>query len=643
MNPVLPRLIGALSVLSLCATTPTAQAATPTPVDQPYPGTLTLAVDLSDATRKIFRVHETIPVKAGAQVLHYPKWIPGEHSPSGTIDGVTGLKITAGGKTLAWRRDLLDMFNLLIDVPTGVTAIDVDFQFLSPTGGGEFGQSVSATPKLLILEWNQVAFYPAGYYSSQITIQPSAKLPQGWNYGTALEPVGSAAGFIQFKPVSFEQFVDSPLMAGEYFKRLDLAPGAKVPVHLDIAADHPANLEISDTQLAAARALITQAVVLYGSQHYDHYDFLFALSDNVGHFGLEHHQSSDDRLGAEYYTNPDDYLRGAELLPHEYTHSWNGKFRRPADLWTPNFNVPMQDDLLWVYEGLTEYLGYVLAARAGMWTPEQFRDAMAETAASMSNTPGRTWRPVQDTADEAQILYYTPRAWRNWRREVDFYPEGALIWLDADTRIRELSGGTRSLDDFIKAFYGVDDGSHAVKTYGFDDVVAALNAVQPYDWKTFFRQRLDSTDAKAPLDGVIRGGWELSYSDTPSDFFKAGEKRGKHVDLLASIGVDIDAKDGSFNDVIWGSPAFEGGLAPGMKLVAVNGEKFDGGSPELLKNAIKAAADPKTGKAPIELLVQNLDYFSTIKLDYHGGLKYPHLTRVASAPDRLDEIAAARK
>ena len=277
-----------------------------------------------------------------------------------------------------------------------------------------------------------------------------------------------------------------------------------------------------------------------------------------------------------------------------------------------------------------------------MWTPEQFRDAIADTASAMANTPGRTWRPLQDTADEAQILYYTPRAWSNWRREVDFYAEGSLIWLDIDTRIRERSGGTRSLDDFIKAFYGVDDGSYAVKTYDIDDVVAALNAVQPDDWKTFLRQRLDSTDARAPLDGLARGGWQLSYTDTPSPYFAAGEKRGKRVDLLASVGVEIDAKDGSINDVIWGSPAFEAGLAPGMKLVAVNGEKFDPGMPDLLKSAIKAAADPKTGKAPIELLVQNLDYFSTVKLDYHGGLRYPHLTRLAAVPDRLDEIAAAR-
>jgi predicted metalloprotease with PDZ domain len=619
----------------------TGRAATPVPLDTPYPGTLTLAVDLRDAVRKIFHVHETIPVSAGPLVLHYPKWIPGEHSPSGTIDGLTGLKISSGGQTLAWHRDRLDMFNLMLEVPPGAQQLDLDFQFLSPTGGGEFGQSVSATPKLLVLEWNQVAFYPAGHYASRIIIQPKALLPEAWHWATALEPSTEPAdGWIHFKPVSFDEFVDSPLMAGAYFKRLDLAPGAKVPVHLDLVADRPAELEVTDAQLAAHRALITQAVALYGSQHYDHYDFLFTLSDNVGHFGLEHHQSSDDRIDAEFFTDPDSYLTGATLLPHEYTHSWNGKFRRPADLWTPNFNVPMQDDLLWVYEGLTEYLSYVLAARAGLWTPEQFRDALAGTASSMALTPGRSWRPLQDTADEAQVLYYTPEAWSNWRRSVDFYPEGLLIWLDADTKIRELSGGTRTLDDFVRAFYGVDDGSHTVKTYGFDDVVAALNAVAPFDWAHFLRQRLDATTA-APLNGLTQGGWELSYTDTPTPMFKSGEKRGKVLDLMASLGLLVSTKDGRLIDVLWGGPAFQAGLAPGMKLVAVNGEKFAGGSPELLPDAIKAAA--RAGQPPIELLTQNLDLFSTVKLVYHGGPKYPHLVRLATLPDRLDAIAQPRK
>lgn len=616
-------------------------AETAVPLDQPYLGALTLSVDLRDAARKIFRVHETIPAQPGALTLYYPKWIPGEHSPSGPITGVTGLKITAKGLRVAWRRDLENMYVLHPEVPEGASALDLDFEFLSPTEGGQFGQSVSATPRLVDLEWNQVLFYPAGYYARRITVEPSVALPEEWGFGTALETAKQSGGEIRFEAVTLNDLVDSPLIAGRYFKRLDLAPGAKVPVHLDLVADRAENLEVSDAQLKAHRALVRQAIALFGAQHYKHYDFLLTLSGNTGHFGLEHHQSSDDRSDADFFTDPDAYLAGAGLLPHEYVHSWNGKFRRPADLWTPNFNLPMKDDLLWVYEGLTQYLGQVLTARAGLRSPPQYRDALAATAASMSQRPGRAWRPLQDTADEAQILYYAPPAWLNWRRSVDFYPEGELLWLDVDTRIRELSRGRRSLDDFARAFFGINDGSVATVAYGFDDIVKTLNQVQPYDWAGFLRRRLDATDPQAPLDGVARAGWKLVYTDQPSDYFKASEKQREHVDLMASLGIDIEAdkhhrKDGELRDVLWNSPAFEAGLAPGMKNVAVNGEQY---SPDILKDAIKAA---QGGNRPIELLVQNLDYYVTVKVDYRGGLKYPHLVRTKSAPDRLSDIVRPR-
>lgn len=610
----------------------------PAPIDQPYPGTIALHVDLTDAARKIFRVHEVIPAPPGPLVLHYPKWIPGEHGPTGTLDGVTGLVVTAGGERVAWRRDLTDMFSLQVEVPAGAKEIEVDFQFLSPSGGANFGAGASVTPKLLVVEMNQVAFYPAGHHVKNVTIKPTVKAPPGWGLATALEREGESEGEVSFKALDFENFVDSPLIAGKHFRRIDLAPGVTPSAHLNLIADRAENLVISDEEVAVHRALIPQAYALFGSRHYGHYDFLFTLSDGTGHFGLEHHQSSDDRVGAEYFNDPASHLRARSLLPHEYVHSWNGKFRRPAGLTTANFNLPMKGDLLWVYEGLTEYLGDVLAARSGLWTAEQYRNNLAAVAAGMSGTTGRSWRPLQDTTDNAQILYNSSSAWQNYRRGVDFYDEGELIWLDADTLIRERSGGTRSLDDFVRAFFGVRDGSHAVMPYTFEDVVAALNRVQPHDWAAFFRTRLDSTKPAAPLEGLARGGWRLVFTDQPTDIFKSGEKGGKCTNLMESLGILIDAGDavGALIDVRWQGPGFEAGLAPGMKLVAVNGDKY---TADILKDAIVAA---KTAPAPIELLVQSGDTFSTVKVGYHGGPRYPRLERIAGTPDRIGDITQAR-
>jgi predicted metalloprotease with PDZ domain len=624
-----------IAAFALASAVQPARGQEPEPTDRPYPGTLTLSVDVSNPTQRIYRVHEVIPASPGPLALHYPKWIPGAHAPIGRIADVAGVVITAGGERLAWRRDLADMFTLHLDVPPGAKAIEVEFQFLSPTGAG----AASETGKHVDLQWFNVVIYPAGYYVGRIPVTPSITLPAGWSYATALEPAGEAGGRVSFRTVSLEELVDSPLIAGANFKRVDLAPNVMPPVHLDIVADRPGNLAITAAQLAAHSALVTQAHALFGAWHYGHYDFLLTLSESVAHGGLENHQSSDDRLFPDYFTDPDSYLRGVSLMPHEYVHSWNGKYRRPADLWTPDYNhVPMKDDLLWVYEGLTEYFGELLTARAGLYTPEQYRNHIASIAAAMSQVPGRAWRPLQDTADGAQVGFGASNAWHNYRRAFDYYDEGVLVWLDVDTTIRERSGGARSMDDFARAFYGRNDGGREVSTYTFDDVVAALNKVQPLDWAAFLRQRLDSTDPAAPLGGIIRGGWKLAFSDEPTDVFKAAEKTGKRVDLMGSIGFSVDAGDnaGAITDVLWQSEAFNAGLAPGMKLIAVDGEKY---SAAVLKDAIKSA---KSGAAPIELIVQNGDAFTTVKVDYHGGLKYPRLERVGATPDRLSDITRPR-
>jgi predicted metalloprotease with PDZ domain len=619
------------------------QAAASAPVAPPASAApIELQVDLRDAGRKIFRVHETIPVRPGPLRLAYPKWIPGEHSPSGTLSGVTGLRIAGNGARVAWRRDLRDMFAVELVVPEGVQRLDVDFEFLSPGSGGDFGQSVSATPRLVDLEWNQVVFYPVVPGSLSLPVRASVQLPAGWQFATALERAGAGAGgAVQFAGTSLAQLVDSPLIAGQHFRRLDLAPGAKVPVMLDLVADSPANLVLTDAQLRAHRNMVVQAEKLFGGHHYGHYDFLFTLSDSTGHFGLEHHQSSDDRLEAEFFTDADKYVIGAGLLPHEYVHSWNGKFRRPAGLLTTGFEQPMEDELLWVYEGLTQYLGEVLTARAGLWTPEQYRDALAVTAADMSNQTGRSWRPLQDTADEAQVLYFAPGAWANYQRSVDFYAEGTLLWLDVDARLRELSGGKRGIDDFTRAFHGVGGDSIVPVAYTFDDVVATLETVQPGDWRGFLRERLDYVGDRAPLGGIERSGWRLAFDDTQGAVSKAREASRHVVDLMDSLGLvradgNGDAAKGSVRDVRWGGPAFDAGVAPGMTVVAVDGIAF---TPDTLRRAVTDARPAAHG--PIRLLVKNLDSYSTMDVTWHQGLRYPHLVR-AGGPDRLSSIIAPR-
>jgi predicted metalloprotease with PDZ domain len=462
-------------------------------------------------------------------------------------------------------------------------------------------------------------------------------VPDGWQFATALERDSQTAELTHFAPVSFDKLVDSPLFAGQHVARIDLAPAAAVPVHLNVFGDAAGDVELKPEQIDHHRALVKQAVALFGAQHYAHYDFLLAVSDSTGSFGLEHHQSSDDRIWADFFTDSDLYVTGAGLMPHEYVHSWNGKFRRPIGLATKDYTEPMEDDLLWVYEGLTVYFGNLLTARSGLWTEEQYRDDLAMVAAQMDHVPGREWRSLQDTADAAQRLYYAPREWASSRRMVDYYPEGELIWLDVDTKIRELSNGARSLDDFAHAFYGMQNGSMKVTPYRFEDVVAALQAVQPNDWRAFLRQRLDSHTVGAPLGGIERGGWKLVYTDTPSAKFKSAEKARKVSDRRNSLGILLSTENkGAIIDVIWGSPAFDAGIVPGMTLVAVNGE---GASPAGLDAAI---GDAMKSHKPIEVLVKNTNTYSTLRIAYFGGQQYPHLTRIDTAPDRIADIIKAR-
>jgi predicted metalloprotease with PDZ domain len=614
----------------------TADAHIPPPQDTPYAGTIGIHVDATDLSQGIFRVQETIPVKAGELTLLYPKWIPGEHSPSGPIDMLAGLKISADGKPLAWQRDKYDVYAFKVDVPEGASSLDVSFQYLSGRGKASF---VQMTNKMLSLEWNTVSLYPAGHYSRDITFVPSVTLPTGWQFGTALEKVSQTGGAIAFKPTTYNTLVDSPIYAGKYFKRVDLDPGAKTPVHLDIFADAPKNLEMTPAQVAVNRNLVTQAYKLFGSHHYNHYDFLFSLSDQLSGNGLEHHQSSEDGADPDYFSDWANNAPNRDLLAHEYTHSWNGKFRRPYDLWTPNFDVPMGDSLLWVYEGLTQYYGFVLTARSGLWTPEQFRQGLAMVAANYDrNRPGFQWRTLEDTTNDPTAAHRAALPYRSWQMSEEYYSGGQMMWLAVDAKIRSLTHGAKSLDTFAKAFYGVDNGSFVTKTYTFDDVVAALNNVAKYDWAGFLDRYVKQLDPPL-LTGIAASGWKLVYTDEASEYekqYEAAEESTRHIFNFAwSIGLTL-TKDGDINDVRWNGPAFKAGIGSGGKLVAVNGQTYKA---DLLKRAITAAKD---SKQPIELLIKYLGDYRTVAIDYHGGLQYPHLVRVAGTPDYLDQIIKAR-
>jgi predicted metalloprotease with PDZ domain len=609
----------------------------PPPQDTPYLGTVSLQVDASDTVQGIFRAHETIPVKAGALTLLYPQWIPGDHSPTGPISMLAGLQITANGKRIAWKRDEYNVYAFHLDVPDGVSSIDVSFQYLS---GRTDNEGFEITDRMMDLEWSKTLLYPAGYFSRDITFAPSVTLAHGWQLGTALETASQSGDVVTFKPVTLNNLVDSPIYAGRYFKRVDLNPGGDAPVHLDIVADAPKYLEMTPEQLKVHRALVTQAVKLFGSHHYDHYDFLFSLSDQLGGNGTEHHQSSENGLGADYFTAWSDAAPDRDLLAHEYTHSWNGKFRRPADLWTPNFNVPMGDSLLWVYEGQTQYWGFVLTARSGMWNAEQFRDAVAMDVANYErNRVGFQWRTLEDTTNDATAARRSSLPYRSWQMSEDYYSGGQMMWFAVDAKIRSLTHDHKSLDDFAHAFFGVDNGSYVTKTYTFDDVVSALNGVAPYDWATFLHAHVDELNPPFASDFEATG-WKLVYTDKESDYEKQYNDRpqsSRHLYNFAwSIGLTMTDK-GEVNDVRWNGPAFKAGVSTGATVVAVNGQDY---SSDVLKSAIAAA---KGSSAPIQLLLKYQGGFRTVPVDYHDGLQYPHLVRIEGTPDYLSEIGAARK
>jgi predicted metalloprotease with PDZ domain len=597
---------------------------------------ITLHVDLTDAPRKIIHAYETMPVQPGPLTLVYPKWIPGEHMPSGPIDNQAGFTISANGQPVKWERDKVDMFAFHITVPAGVAKLDITMDFLATASPSGFSAGASTSANLALLSWNSVIVYPDGMKAADVMVSPSIKIPAEWKFGTALESAGSdKIGATGFKTVTLEQLIDSPVLAGRWFREIPLATDVTPKHFLDLAGDGPEDIALSQEHIDQFSKLILETGALYKSRHYGSYHFLVTLSDQVAHFGLEHHQSSDDRVEHNTFSDDSAFIANGLLLPHEFTHSWNGKYRRPAGLATPNYQEPMKGDLLWVYEGLTEYLGDVLAARCGIWSPEIYRQRLATVAGYLNDVrPGRTWRDLQDTATMAQVLYTVGGAYDNYRRGTDYYDEGELLWLEADLVIRDKTNGKKSLNDFAGAFEGLGGNTGPkVVPYTFEDIVAGLNSVVPYDWAAFLRKRLDSNEFHAPeISGIdALSGYKLIYVDHPNYWSQLGESQAGSIDTRFSLGLQVGG-DGRIADVIVGGIADKAGFGPGMRIVAVNGRSF---SSSLLRAAIKEAQ----GKGPaIEFIVENTGYYKVIHLDYHEGEKYPDFQRVDGTPSRLDDI-----
>lgn len=590
-----------------------------------------VSVDARNAALKVISVDMAIPAGPGPLTLYYPKWIPGEHRPDGPIASLNGLWFRVAGKDVAWRRDPLDAFTFHLNAPAGTREVRAHFEYIEPElAPAQLTWGASATGKLLVLNWNQVVLYPGTAPVDQLIYEARLRLADGWRFATALKMASKSNGEVAFAPTPLNRLVDSPLLAGLNFRAVDVTPpGEPIAHELDMVADTPEELALTPELQQAMKNLVAESGALFGTRHYRDYHFLFTLSDEVPHFGLEHHESDDSRAPGRTLLGADAGLALGRLLAHELTHSWNGKFRRPLPMSPPYYEQPMQDGMLWAYEGITNFVGYVLAARSGLWTGAQFRQFLANVAAQMSaGRPGREWRSLEDTGAALPAFAGMP-GWQSWTRATDFHLEGALLWLEAAAIIHKETHGTKSFDDFCKLFYGGPNNGPELRTYTFEDLVSALNQVAPYDWAGFLKSRTEGTSERPPLDGIEASGWRLSYGTTPT----AG---GAAADTTYSIGLTV-AADGGVTSSLWDSPAFAAGVRPGMKILAVNGAAY---SARGLMAAVEATAN---GARTIELLVRSGNSQDTVTVSYSGGAKYPQLERIAGSEDYFEELTRARR
>lgn len=595
------------------------------------PGPIRIAVDATHVGQRVLSATLVMPVHPGELTLYYPKWLPADHSPDGPIANLAGLHFSAGGRPLAWRQDLDDMYTFHVTIPPGAGTLTVRLKFLLSAPGPAIDFSADASARLLILMWNTVLLYPAGWPVHQLTYLPRLRLPQGWSWHTSLPVAEQAAGWIQFRPVPLDLLVDSPVQAGVYTRAIRLSPAASPDVELDLAADHRWALDIPPELIAHYRELVAQAGALFQSYHYRDYHFLLTLSNNVLPLGQEHHESSDDRVPERMLSSPGGRLLGAGLLAHEYTHSWNGQYRRPRGLATPDFQKPMEGTLLWVYEGLTSYVQTVLAARSGLETPADAHAELAEIAAMLSHRAGFRWRSLQNTADAAQILYFAPPEWQSERRGTDFYTQSVLLWLGVDCQIRRLSGGRRSLDDFLRLFAGGENGRPVIRPYDFDDLVGYLNRIAPSDWSSYLRARLDATSPGLMMANLQASGWRLVYNGQPNVIGAARAEMSGGGNYMSSLGMTVN-RDGKIVDVAPGTPAFAAGLGPYLRILGVDGAAFS------VPALTRAVARSREAGSTISLLASNTGTLSTYQIHYSGGLRDPHLERMPGTADVLDRI-----
>jgi predicted metalloprotease with PDZ domain len=598
----------------------------PAPSDHAFVGVISLAVDATDIRHRIFTVHERVPVQTPGRVtLLYPEWEMASHAATASVANLAGLVVHAGAVRLEWQRDEVDVHAFHVDVPAGVETLDLDFQYLSPPSTRSGGLEV--TPDIVNVKWHRMLLYPAGWYARNLSVAATLKLPDGMSIASSLTVQGKRDGVVAFEPTSLETLVDSPVYAGRHVRQIDLTPGAAAPVRLNLLADSPASLQIKPEQIAGLQSMVEQTRRLFRSQHYGRYDILVSLSDTFpSGGGLEHLQSGENNLSSTFFTDPTHQLQYMDLIAHEYVHSWNGRFRQPADLWTPTYNTPMRGSLLWVYEGLTEYWGRVLAARASLRSRQDTLDAFALDAAIASARVGRAWKSLQDSNNDPLYMAGHPIAWRDWQRREDYYPEGVLLWLAVDGLLREKSSGSKSLDDFARGFFGIEDGSRITRTYTFEDVCAALNRIVPYDWVAFLRDRLDTHVDTRLFDGLTRAGYRLAFSDTPTEAFRQAEADGGTVDLGYSIGLAI-GNGGIVRSASWRGPAFLAGISVGDHIVSVNGTAY---SDAVVRAAVKSAA-----RVPLDFGIESEGKTRTIRVIYEGTLRYPRLERIEGTSEAL--------
>jgi len=592
-----------------------------------------IIADLTEAPRKLYHAEIDIPVTPGPLALITPQWIPGHHSPGGPVADITGVVFTANGKTLPWRRDDVDLYEFHLTVPSGVSSVHAHLDCIT----------TNVTANIAVLEWERLTLYPAGIPVRDIPIQASVTVPAGWGIGTSLTPISAydpqhpAGGTVHYAATTVEMLEDSPIMTGAYFHEYVLAPELTPKHYIDVIGDSAEVADVRPTVLEHWNRLIHEAWAMYGAPHYRSYHFLLALRGPMGGGGLEHHESSDNSLPERGLSTDNDEMLGSGLLPHEFTHSWNGKYRRPAGLATPDYATPMKGELLWVYEGLTDYLGYVLAARSGAISPQHYREELAVDAANMDNTTGRAWRSVGDTAISISAfgtLFRGSSAWANWRRGADYYPEGNLLWLDVDTTIRKLTNNSKNLRDFMTVYLNKGgDTTPTVVPYDFNEIVTDLSQVVKNDWAGFLNERVNGINPHVNAEGIEQGGYRLVYTDKPSDYLKASmTSRGAGRDVWFSLGIAFDNDGTTISDVRVGSAADKAKLIPGQKIMAVNGKVYS-------KDALHAAIrQSKTASVPMHFILQNDTMVTEVDVDYHDGERYPTLERVEGTPAYLDDI-----